>query len=73
MLGRAALLRRAAASASKFSAPRRMLAEEAVAVDSNKLKLNFFLPHISIKHNAEVVSQPAMALIATTFDKTDTR
>lgn len=33
-----------------------MLAEQAVAVEGNKLNFNFFLPHDTIKHNAQVVS-----------------
>lgn len=62
MLGRAAMLRRAVTHASRFSAPKRTLAEEAVAIEGSKLKFNFFLPHDTIKHNAEVVSTKAHIL-----------
>lgn len=57
MLSRASALRRAAYTVSRAAttpAPRRTLAE-AVAVEGSKLKFNFFLPHDSIKSNAEVV------------------
>lgn len=57
MLARTAMLRRAAALVrSSRAAPRRHLAEQAVAVEGSKLKFNFFLPHDAIKNNVEVVS-----------------
>ena len=55
MFSRATLLRRTANHAN--SAIRRTFATEAVAAEGNKLKLNFFLPHDSIKSNAAVVSR----------------
>lgn len=58
MLSRASALRRAAYSLSRaanVSAPRRTLAEAAVAAEGSKLKFSFFLPHDAIKKDVEVV------------------
>lgn len=64
MLARATLLRRTAAKITD-AIPRRHLAEAAVDTDGTKLKLNFFLPHLAIKSNAEVVRLPAASVIST--------
>lgn len=58
MLSRASLLRRAVATV-----PRRYFADAAAVSEGNKLKLNFFLPHDSIKSNAEVVSCISLSTI----------
>ncbi len=54
MFTRASILRRTANAAN--ATVRRSFAAEAAAADGEKLKLNFFLPHDSIKSNAAVVS-----------------
>lgn len=57
MLSRASALRRAVVSVPRLKTQRRTMAEAAVAdaVDDNKLKFNFFLPHQTLKDNAHVV------------------
>lgn len=54
MFARASILLRTAGAASGIA--RRSFAAEAAAVDGSKLKLNFFLPHDSVKSNDAVVS-----------------
>lgn len=60
MLARASAFRRALVPMARYAggAPRRTMAEAAAAAeagDESKLKLNFFLPHKTVKSEAMVV------------------